>query len=353
VFQSRCRAFRNGTPQVLDYVNYNGIRHGPFLWFVPGWPAVRPSGFHLVTPGATNKRQFSPLVVFINEWMAGKHQLDLPIQPTAISMTGSNSTIRATTRVTSPVISDGHDHEQVQHPITTNGAHVIPPKGYLLVWADSETGQNLAAGVPRPDLHVNFRLAQASEAIGLFRRRRHADRLHYLHRSDDDVSQGRLPDGSANIVLMPGSATPRAAQSARHSGWATLCHAHAHRPEFQVELGTTAGQRYQVEYKNTLTAPTGRRWEVKCSGTVRVSRSQTRSPIRRSASSTSGSCDELLLIDVKRLANENIGLTRMETDQIHVNQVLTNLGRTIFYLLGDREQCRGHYEHHPDGCCCR
>jgi hypothetical protein len=44
-----------------------------------------------------------------------------------------------------------------QYLITTNGAHTIPAGGYLLVWADEETGQNVSAGVPRTDLHVNFR----------------------------------------------------------------------------------------------------------------------------------------------------------------------------------------------------
>lgn len=52
--------------------------------------------------------------------------------------------------------------------ITTNMAHLIPPGGHLLVWADNEEGQNLVLGVPRPDLHVNFALSAGGEALGIY-----------------------------------------------------------------------------------------------------------------------------------------------------------------------------------------
>src|SRR3989442_9168595 len=41
---------------------------------------------------------------------------------------------------------------------------VVPPRGFLLVWADSEAGQN----GPGRDLHANFKLSASGEAIGLF-----------------------------------------------------------------------------------------------------------------------------------------------------------------------------------------
>src|SRR4029077_18284160 len=86
--------------------------------------------------------------------------------------------------------------------ITPNGPHTIAPHGFLLVWADNQTGQNTSGGVPRADLHVNFKLSQAGEAIGLFA----ADgaQIDYITfgAQMDDVSMGRFPDGSANIYLM-------------------------------------------------------------------------------------------------------------------------------------------------------
>jgi hypothetical protein len=74
--------------------------------------------------------------------------------------------------------------------------HTIPAGGYLLVWADEETGQNVSAGVPRTDLHVNFRLAQASEAIGLFAADgTQIDAITFVNQADD-VSEGRFPAGT-------------------------------------------------------------------------------------------------------------------------------------------------------------
>jgi hypothetical protein len=96
--------------------------------------------------------------------------------------------------------------------ITTNGPHTIAPQGYLLVWADNQPGQNTAlGGEPRTDLHVNFQLSKGGEAIGLFA----ADGLQIDYVTfglqTDDVSEGRIPDGGANKVPMPGAASPRAA----------------------------------------------------------------------------------------------------------------------------------------------
>ncbi|MEI9960362.1 MAG: hypothetical protein WDM76_04290 [Limisphaerales bacterium] len=55
--------------------------------------------------------------------------------------------------------------DKFQYQVPANGHYVIPPKGFLLVWADSETNQN---SLVRPDLHVNFALGKGGEAIGLF-----------------------------------------------------------------------------------------------------------------------------------------------------------------------------------------
>jgi hypothetical protein len=95
--------------------------------------------------------------------------------------------------------------------ITTNGAHTIAPGGYLLVWADNETGQNVSGGLPRTDLHVDFQLARTGEALGLFAADgTQIDAVTFLNQTDD-VSMGRYPDGTANIYPMPGTASPRAA----------------------------------------------------------------------------------------------------------------------------------------------
>src|SRR6185503_14687017 len=94
--------------------------------------------------------------------------------------------------------------------ITTNMAHIIPPQGHLLVWADNETGQNLSGGVPRPDMHVNFALSLSGEAIGLFAAEgTQIDRVTFGPQTND-ISQGRCADGSVNIIFMA-APTPRTA----------------------------------------------------------------------------------------------------------------------------------------------
>jgi hypothetical protein len=80
------------------------------------------------------------------------------------------------------------------------------------VWADNEPNQNLTlTNTVRADMHVNFALSKGGEAIGLFA----ADgaQIDYVTfgAQADDVSRGRYPDGSANIVSFPGTASPRAA----------------------------------------------------------------------------------------------------------------------------------------------
>jgi hypothetical protein len=89
-------------------------------------------------------------------------------------------------------------------------AHIIPPLGYLLVWADNETGQNLASGVPRPDMHVNFALSQAGEALGLFAADGTQIDAITFGSQTNNISEGRFPDGAAGIYYMPISVSPRA-----------------------------------------------------------------------------------------------------------------------------------------------
>jgi len=83
----------------------------------------------------------------------------------------------------------------------------IPPHGYLLVWADGETGQNSSVV---PDLHVSFSLAKSGEAIGLFTPSGIAIDTVTFGAQITDVSMGRFPDGSGNIQFMT-NYTPRAA----------------------------------------------------------------------------------------------------------------------------------------------
>ncbi len=190
----------NGKPQVLDYLNYDGLAHGRSYGSFPDGQPFDRQDFYYVTAGATNNGRLGPLGVIINEWMASntKTLADLssgapkyddwfelynPGQKT-VSLGGYFLTGTLTNKL------------QFQIP---NG-YTIPAAGYLLVWADSETNQNSSA---RPDLHVNFQLSKKGDAIGLFTADGTQIDAVTFGVQTNDVSQGRCPDGAANIVFFP------------------------------------------------------------------------------------------------------------------------------------------------------
>ena len=86
-----------------------------------------------------------------------------------------------------------------QFEIPNNGRYVIPPGGFLLVWADGETGQN---STNRADLHASFNLRAAGEAIGLFAADGTPIDAVTFGQQTNNVSMGRSPDGSNPIVFL-------------------------------------------------------------------------------------------------------------------------------------------------------
>jgi hypothetical protein len=200
----------NAQPQVLDYVNYGGIHADRSYGSYPdGQPFDRLEMFY-VTAGGTNDGRSAPLNVFINEWMASNtNYIADPADNDyddwfELYNPGTNAVDIAGYYLTD-VLTD-----KTKYLITTNGPHIIPAGGFLLVWADNETGQNVSGGVPRQDRHVNFQLAQGGEAIGLFAADgTEIDSITFTQQVGN-VSQGRFPNGAPSIYSMPTSQTPRA-----------------------------------------------------------------------------------------------------------------------------------------------
>jgi hypothetical protein len=211
------RLFTNA-PQVMDYVNYAGLHSDRSYGSLPDGQPFDRQEFFYVTPRGANDGRSAPLVVFINEWMAGNtsaladpadgnfedwFELYNPAT-NAVDIAGYYLTDSLTNAA--GVVSN-----KLQFLITTNMAHIIPPQGYLLVWADNETGQNVSGGVIRPDMHVSFALSLGGEAIGLFAADgTQIDRVTFGQQTNN-VSQGRFPDGDPGIYFMPSSVSPRAA----------------------------------------------------------------------------------------------------------------------------------------------
>jgi lamin tail-like protein/CotH protein len=133
----------------------------------------------------------------INEWMA--------------SNTGSSL---------DPADDDADDWFEIYNPTATNVAlanwtltdnptnevryvvpagYAVPANGYLLVWADDETQQNTNI---RPDLHVDFKLDKAGEAIALFAPDGTLVDQVTFGTQTNDVTEGRWRDGEKHIETL-------------------------------------------------------------------------------------------------------------------------------------------------------
>jgi len=93
--------------------------------------------------------------------------------------------------------------EPHKHKITGGSSLTkIPPKGFLLLWADGQPEQGV--------LHLSFKLSADGEAAGLFHAYSYepVDTISFGPQSND-ISYGRYPDGNAQLVYFthptPGS----------------------------------------------------------------------------------------------------------------------------------------------------
>jgi len=200
----------NTQPQIVDYVNYAGVlSERSYGSFPDGQPFYRQEFFY-VTPGAPNDGRSAPLTVFINEWMASNTNYiadpaDFDYDDWFELYNPGTNTVNLAGYYLTDVLTN-----KTKYLITTNGPHTIGPGGFLLVWADNETGQNVSGGVPRSDLHVNFQLAAGAESIGLFAADgTQIDAISFSNQVGN-VSEGRFPNGGPNIYSMPSNQTPRA-----------------------------------------------------------------------------------------------------------------------------------------------
>jgi regulation of enolase protein 1 (concanavalin A-like superfamily) len=189
------RLATNGQPQVLDYVDYDNLAPDHSYGSFPDGQSFDRQDFYYPTPGGTNNGSAAPLTVAINEWMAGN-----------------------TSTIQDPLDSNKYDDWFELYNYGTNAAdltgyyltqtitnkflfeipsgYVIAPHGFLLVWADkkSTTGSS--------DLHVSFKLSKSGEEIGLFAPDGSTVDYVAFGAQSDNISEGRYPDGSANIIFM-------------------------------------------------------------------------------------------------------------------------------------------------------
>ncbi|HEX5221186.1 MAG TPA: lamin tail domain-containing protein [Verrucomicrobiae bacterium] len=199
----------NNVTQVVDYLNYANL---PANWSYGSVPDAQPfyrREMFLSTPGGTNNGTLAPVTVFINEWMADNTvTLADPADGQfedwfELYNPGTNAVDLGGYYLTDNLAN------KFQFQIPNNGHYVIPPGGYLLVWADNENNQN---STNRVDLHTSFALSKGGEVLGLFAADGTTIDAVTFGAQTSDVTQGRFPNGSANIYSMP-TPTPRAANT--------------------------------------------------------------------------------------------------------------------------------------------
>lgn len=199
------RLSSQGQLEVLDILTYAGLQADRTFGSIPDGQSFDQRQLFFATPGATNNPASPAIQVFINEWMADNTRtLADPADndfedwfelynagPEAVDLGGFYLTDNLTNKF--------------QYQVPATGRYVLPPGGFLLVWADGETGQN---NTNRPDLHVNFKLDKQGEAIGLFGADGAVVDVVTFGPQATDVSMGRSPDGGSELVPMA-VATPR------------------------------------------------------------------------------------------------------------------------------------------------
>jgi len=195
------------TPAVLDYLTWEQLPAGRSFGSIPdGEPRTRRILFN-PTVGTTNDPTTPAVNVVINEFMA-----------------------QNTRTVADPADGDWDDwielHNTGSQPVDlagyyltdnlTNsigamfripGGYPIPAGGFLLVWADNETGQNTATNI---DLHASFALARGGEQIGLFDPAGVLVDGFTFGSQTNDISMGRFPDAAAPPLYFMETPTPRA-----------------------------------------------------------------------------------------------------------------------------------------------
>jgi hypothetical protein len=196
-----------GKPEILDYLTYSGVGAGQTYGDFPDGQPFNRFIMRAGTPGATNVARL--VDVYINEWVAANaatiaDPADGQFEDWfELYNAGTNTVDLGGFWLTDNPGSQGQYFE-----VPANGQYVIPAGGFLLVWADNEPSQNSSG---RPDLHVDFALGRNGDTIALFG----PDKQTLIDRVDfgvqnDDVSQGRYPDGANNTNFLA-VATPRAA----------------------------------------------------------------------------------------------------------------------------------------------
>lgn len=126
----------------------------------------------------------------------------------------------------------------------------IPARGFLLVWADEESGQN-SPGV----LHANFKLSQGGEAIGLFAPNGAQIDWVTFQQQSTDISEGRAGDGVDGQWTRFTSATPGLSNEPAHPKPLMITGATVSTTgAVTLSWPAVTGHQYQIQVTDSLAA---------------------------------------------------------------------------------------------------
>lgn len=234
-------------PQVIDYITYTNIVAGRSYGSYPDGQSFDRLQFFNVTPGATNNAGAAPVIVRINEWMAANTiTLADPADGQFEDWFELYNPSPEPADLSGYYLSDENRLQSLIPP-----GYVIPPHGYLLVWADNERNQN---STNRIDLHVSFALSRDGEQLSLFAPDGTPIDAITFGRQTNDISEGRYADGTPSIYYMT-TPTPRAENTLGQSDPPEFTTFERTGDQLTIGWGTIPGRTYRVEYTDDLAAP--------------------------------------------------------------------------------------------------
>lgn len=240
-----------GQPEVVDYLNYSTLpANRSYGDFPDGQPFYREQ-MVLASPRQPNSLAMPPITIYINEWLADNELTEAdPADGGFEDWFELYNPGQAGVDLGGYYLTDDLTNK-FQFQVPANGHYIVPAGGFLLVWADNETGQN---NTNRADLHVPFALSKGGEALGIFAPDGTQIDAVIFGQQETDVSQGRYPDGTGPIYSMT-EPTPRLPNSVSSQPGA---------PQFEsisvqggtvsFSLSVTPGRQYRIEYKTDLSA---------------------------------------------------------------------------------------------------
>jgi hypothetical protein len=239
----------NGQNIVVDHLDYASVLPDRSFGLFPDGRKIDPHHFFFPTPGTANSLRAPAVEVVINEWMAqNRTTLADPADGMFDDWFELYNPNAGAADLSGFTLTD--DLSNPARFIIPQGV-IIPPKGFLLVWADGQPQQN---GFNQ-DLHVNFSLNREGEAIGLFAPDGTPMDTVVFGPQTADVSQGRFPDGASPPFVFMNTPTPGAPNVFASDGT-------PHIDASSVQIGANGtltitwaaepGRIYRVQYKNDL-----------------------------------------------------------------------------------------------------